>query len=54
MIAARALAPFDAVNLLLNLDRLQVVEFRLVRLEFRVKLVLAAAFLHILIRIKLI
>jgi hypothetical protein len=38
-------APTNLVNLLLNLQTLQVVEFGLVGLEFSVKLVLASFFL---------
>lgn len=37
--------PFDLVDLLFNLQRLQVVKLGLVRLEFGVELVLAAFFL---------
>jgi hypothetical protein len=40
-----ALAPLDLVDLLLDLQRLEVVEFRLMRLEFGVKLVFAGLLL---------
>jgi len=38
-------APLDLVDLLLNLERFEVVEFGLMRLELCVELVLAALFL---------
>ena len=45
MCGVLALAPLDLVDLLLDLERLEVVEFRLMRLELRVELVLASLFL---------
>ena len=38
-------APLDLVDLLFDLERLQVIEFRLVRLEFGMELVFAGFFL---------
>lgn len=43
-----ALAPLDLVDLLLDLEGLEVVEFGLVGLEFGVKLVFAGFFLGLL------
>lgn len=40
-----AFTPLDLVNLLLDFERFEVVEFRLMRLEFSVELVFAALFL---------
>lgn len=42
-------APFDLIDFLFNLEGLEVVEFRLVRLEFCVELVLAGFFLDYLL-----
>jgi hypothetical protein len=42
-----ALAPLYPVNLLLDLERLEIVKLGLVRLEFGIELVLAASFLCI-------
>jgi hypothetical protein len=39
-------APFDLVDLLLDLQRLEVIELRLVRLELGVELVLACLLLQ--------
>ena len=39
-------APLDLIDLLFDLERLQVIELRLVRLELGVELVLAGFFLH--------
>jgi hypothetical protein len=38
-------APFDFVDLLFNLQRLEVIEFRLMRLKFSVKFVFAGLLL---------
>lgn len=40
------LAPFDAVDLLLNFEGFEVVEFGLMRLELCIKFVFAALFLQ--------
>ena len=40
-------APLDLVDLLFNLERLKVVELRLVRLELGVELIFASFFLNI-------
>jgi hypothetical protein len=41
-----ALAPLDLVDLLLNLERFEIVELGLVRLKFGVEFVLAPLLLH--------
>jgi hypothetical protein len=41
-------APLDLVDLLFDLERFQVIELRLVRLEFGVELVLAGFFLRLI------
>jgi hypothetical protein len=41
-----AFAPLDPVDLLLDLERLKIIEFGLVRLKFGVESVLATPFLY--------
>lgn len=41
-----SLAPLDPIDLLLDLERFEIIEFRFVRLELCIEFVLAALFLQ--------